>query len=73
MGEKKRSYLNPEFEYEFTLKAAEWNWDLAKRKVKRIINQHKADKEYAADNPKKKKEPGLGMGRTRALLEQVDD
>ncbi len=54
MGEK-RSYLNPEFELEFTKDAAEWNWDLAKRKINKIFNQRAATKEYEANNPKPKK------------------
>jgi hypothetical protein len=77
---EKRSYLNPEFEFDVSGKSfaeikdsASWNWDLAKRKVKKVINQYNADKEYEKKNPKKKKEPGLGLGRTADLLEHVDD
>jgi len=80
MGDKKRSYLNPEFELSIKGKSvdelkdsASWNWELAKRKVKKIYNQYKSDKEYAATHPKKKKEPGLALGRTASLLDKVDD
>jgi len=80
VGDKDRSYLNPEFEFDVSGKSfaelkdsASWNFDLAKRKVKRIFNQRAADAEYAKKNPKKKKEPGLGLGRTADLLEHVDD
>ena len=51
MAEKKRSYLNPKFELgvkgksvDELMSSASWNWDLAKRKVMRVINQHTADK-----------------------------
>jgi hypothetical protein len=80
MGDTERSYLNPEFEFDVSGKSfaelkdsASWNWDLAKRKVKKLFNQRAADKEYAKKNPPKKKEPGLGLGRTADLLEHVDD
>jgi hypothetical protein len=76
----KRNYLKPKFEFDVGGKSAvqlkdmaSWNWDLAKRKVKKVINQHKSDKEYKAKNPPKKKEPGLGLGRTADLLERIDD
>jgi hypothetical protein len=80
LGDNERSYLNPEFEFDVGGKSfaelkdsASWNWDLAKRKVKKLINQRAADKEWEAKNPSKKKEPGLGLGRTADLLEHVDD
>ena len=80
MADKERSYLKPEFEFDVGGKSvdqikdmASWNWDLAKRKVKKVFNQRAADKEWNKKNPKKKKEPGLGLGRTADLLEQVDD
>ena len=72
MPDKKRSYTKPEFEFEFSKDAAAWNWDLAKRKIQRVINQYKSDKEFEANNPKPKKEPGLGLGRTAELLKKVD-
>lgn len=80
MADEKRSYLDPKFEFDVGGKSvaqlkdsAAWNWDLAKRKVKKVFNQRAADKEYAAKNPKKKKEPGLGLGRTADLLARMDD
>ena len=80
MGDSKRSYTKPQFEFDVKGKSvaqikdsASWNWDLAKRKVKKVFNQRAADKEYAAKNPKKKKEPGLGLGRTADLLARMDD
>jgi hypothetical protein len=76
----KRSYINPKFDFDVSGKSfaqlkdsASWNFDLAKRKVKRVFNQRAADKEYAMKHPKKKKEPGLGLGRTASLLKKVDD
>jgi hypothetical protein len=75
-----RSYLNPEFELDVKGKSiaqlkdsASWNWELAKRKVKRLYNQHKADQEWKEKNPEPKKEEGLALGRTASLLEEVDD
>lgn len=80
MGAKKRNYLKPEFDFDVSGKSfaelkdsASWNIDLAKRKVKKVFNQRAADKEWNQKNPKKKKEPGLGLGRTADLLEKVDD
>jgi hypothetical protein len=77
---KERSYLNPEFDTDIPSSVAElkesisWNYDLAKRKIKRIINQRAHDKEWEKEHPKPpKKEPGLGLGRTASLLEEVDD
>jgi hypothetical protein len=79
MADKKRSYLEPKFEFDVKGKSmaqlkdsASWNWDLAKRKVKKVINQRAHDKEWEKKHPKKK-EPGLGLGRTASLLEKVDD
>jgi hypothetical protein len=76
-SEKKRSYLNPEFELGILGKSmdelkdsASWNWDLAKRRVRKIYNQHQADKAWEKKHPK---EPGLGLGNTAKLLERVDD
>ena len=69
-----RSYLNPEFEFEFTKDAAEWNWDLAKRKINKIFNQRASDKEFEANNPKpKKKRDGILGTHTRSLLDKIDD
>jgi hypothetical protein len=77
MGDTERSYLNPEFELDVVGKSfselkdsASWNWELAKRKVKKLYNQRQADKEWAEEH---KKEPGLGLGRTADLLERIDD
>jgi hypothetical protein len=78
--EPKRSYLSPEFEFDVGGKSMaeiadsmQWNYQLAKRKIKKKINQYNADKEYEKKNPKKGKEPGLGLGRTADLLEHIDD
>jgi hypothetical protein len=75
-----RSYLDPEFEFDVKGKSiaqlkdsASWNWDLAKRRIKKIYNQHKADQEWKEKNPEPKKEKGLALGRTASLLEKVDD
>jgi hypothetical protein len=80
MGDTERSYLDPKFEFDVKgksipdlAKSATWNWELAKRKVKRLYNQHQADKEWEKEHPPKGKEPGLGLGRTASLLEKVDD
>ena len=67
----KRSYLDPKFEFELSKDAASWNWDLAKRKIQRVINQHQSDKEYAKEHPK---ERGLSMNKnTRSLLDKIDN
>jgi len=80
MADKERSYLNPEFEFDIQGKSLDqikdslaWDWDLAKRKIKKIYNQYSADREYKAKHPEPKKEPGLGLGRTSDLLKKVDD
>ena len=71
MGDQKRSYTNPEFEFEFTKDAAAWNWDLAKRKINKIFNQRAATKEFEASQPKKKRDGILGK-HTKGLLDQID-
>ncbi len=80
MADEERSYLNPKFEFDVEGKSVaqlkdsiSWNYDLAKRKIQRIINQRAHGKEREKDTPKKKKEPGLGLGRTARLLKEVDD
>lgn len=78
MGDKKRSYLNPKFETDVKGKSvaelmasASWNWDLAKRKVKRIINQRAADKEWEKEHPEKKE--GILNKNTQSLLDKIDN
>jgi hypothetical protein len=80
MGDTERSYLNPKFEFDLKGKSVaqlkdsiSWNYELAKRKIKKVINQRAHDKEWEKEHPKPKKEPGLGLGRTASLLEEVDD
>lgn len=73
MADKKRSYLNPKFEFDTgdISGSASWNWDLLKRKVKKHFNQKAAHKEYVKNNPKKK---GLNTNsNTRSLLDQIED
>ena len=78
MADKERSYLNPEFETDVLGKSmdelkdsASWNWDLAVRTVKKVNNQHKADKEWEEEHPEKK--PGMLGTHTQSLLDRIED
>ena len=76
MADEERSYTNPQFEFkmgsadEFANSVA-WNWDLAKRKVKKIINQHNADKEWKEKHPVKK--DGLTNTHARSMFDDIED
>lgn len=76
MGDEERSYTNPQFEFnvgsmEEFRDSVSWDWELAKRKVKKIINQHNADKEWEEKHPKEK--PGMLGTHTQSLLDRIED